>query len=117
MKDDFKNIFQDKIILWSFLISVLLLIAIGIYIVTMYSQIPPVLPLYNHMAWGYSRLGRKVELFIPIGMSLLFFICNTITSALLYKKNVLISRMISTISFIIILFTNVYILKIMQLML
>lgn len=117
MKEAFKNIFQDKIIFWSFIICIGLLIAIAIYIAVIYPQIPPVLPLYNRMAWGYSRLGGKFALLIPLGITMLFFIVNTFAAALIYNKAVLLSRMISTISFVLILCSSVYILKIMQLIL
>jgi hypothetical protein len=117
MKEAFKNIFQDKIIFWSFLISVVLFVAIAIYIVIIYPQIPPVLPMYNRMSWGYSRLGGKITLFIPLGITLLFFIINTFAAAGLYNKVVLISRMISTISFTLVLCSSIYLLKLMQLIL
>lgn len=117
MKETFKKTFQDKIIFWTFLISLAIFLALAIYIVIIYSQIPPILPIYNRMPWGYSRLGIKPELFIPLGITMIFFISNTIAATLLYNKLVLISRMISTISFSIILCTSIYIVKITQLIL
>lgn len=117
MKKAFKTILQDKIIFWSFLISLLLLISVGIYIAIVYSQIPPLLPIFNRLSWGYSRLGTKVELFIPFGITFLFCIVNLFITAAVYNRVVLVGRMVGAISFTIALCTSIYILKIMQLIL
>ena len=117
MKKAFKTISQDKMILWGFSLSLLILIAVAIYIVIVYPQLPPVLPIYNRLAWGYSRLGNKPELSIPFGLAILFCTINLFIAAAVYNKVVLISRMIAAISFTLALCTSIYILKIMQLIL
>ncbi|HSW98018.1 MAG TPA: hypothetical protein VLF89_09400 [Candidatus Saccharimonadales bacterium] len=117
MKKAFKTIAQDKIILWGFLISLVLLISVVIYIVIIYPQLPPILPIYNRLSWGYSRLGTKAELFIPFGLTLIFCTINLFIAAAVYNKVVLISRMIGAISFTLALCASIYILKIMQLIL
>ncbi|HSW87902.1 MAG TPA: hypothetical protein VLG12_01945 [Candidatus Saccharimonadales bacterium] len=117
MKKAFKTIVQDRIILWGFVISLLLLIAVAIYIVVVYPQLPPILPIYNRLSWGYSRLGVKAEIFIPFGLAVVFCTINLFIAAAVYNKVVLISRMIGAISFTLALCTSIYILKIMQLIL
>lgn len=117
MKKAFKPIIQDKIIFWSFLVSVLLLLSVGIYIAIVYSQIPPLLPIFNRLSWGYSRLGTKIELFIPFGIAFLFCVINLFITLAVYNKAVIIGRMVGAISFTIALCTSIYILKIMQLIL
>jgi hypothetical protein len=117
MNDAFKTIFKDKIILWTTLLSLFLLIAVAIYIAIVYPQLPPILPLFNRMSWGYSRLGDKILLLIPLSITILFCTINLFATALVYNRVVLISRMISAISFTLVLCTSIYIVKIIQLVL
>src|SRR5579871_3682324 len=99
MKETFKHIFQDKIILWSVCLSLLLLVALILYIIIYYPQLPPILPLYNRMPWGYSRLGSKPEFFVPLGISLAFIFINFFAISKMYNKNVFVSRIIGVVSF------------------
>lgn len=117
MKKAFNTIAQDKMILWGFSLCLFVLVVVAIYIIIVYPQLPPVLPIYNRLAWGYSRLGTKLELFIPFGLTLLFCVINLFLAAAVYNKVVLISRMIAAISFTLVLCTSIYLLKIMQLIL
>lgn len=117
MKSAFRTIFKDKIIIWSTLLSLVLLVSIAVYIAVVYQQLPPILPLYNRMAWGYSRLGSKPEILIPFGITLLLGCVNIYISALVYNKAVLVGRMIGATTFMITLCTSIYIVKIIQLVL
>src|SRR5258708_1767914 len=112
MKENFKTIFKDKIILWTSILSIILLGVMAVYIAIVYSQLPPILPLFNRMSWGYSRLGIKIAIFIPFGIALLFCALNLLAIAAIYNKVVLISRMISATSFTLVLCTSIYIVKI-----
>lgn len=117
MNAAFKEIFRDKIIFWSFLISFLLLLTMVMYVVIIYPKLPPFLPLYNRLPWGYSRLGGKLELFIPFGIGVFFLILNLFIASTVYSKIVLLARMISAVSFTLVLCTCIYLFNIIQLVL
>src|SRR5438270_10524662 len=95
MNATFKQLIEDKITFWSFLLSLILLLAASIYIFINLSRLPPLLPLYNRMPWGYTRLGEKFEIFIPVSILIIFYIVNIISASIVYKKAILLSRMIS----------------------
>ena len=70
-----KPILADKFTFAGFLLSILLLLGIR-YIIFSYIHLPPFLPLYNKLPWGYERLGEKSDIFIPIILSFAFLIGN-----------------------------------------
>ena len=117
MKEAFKKIFKDNIILWGFLTSLVLLVGVTLYIVLLYPQLPPALLVYNRLSWGYSRLGGILELCIPLGITIAFCVINVFVAATVYNKVVLLSRMVSAISFVIALCTSIYIVNIMHIIL
>lgn len=115
MKETFNQLIEDKITFWGFLLSFILFLAVSIYILINLSQLPPLLPLYNRMPWGYTRLGGKFEIFIPLGIFFIFYIINIITASIVYKKAILLSRMISAVTFTISLSICIYVIEIIQL--
>lgn len=115
MNATFKQLTQDKITFWSFLLSFILFLTASIYILINLSKMPPLLPLYNRMPWGYTRLGGKFEIFIPVSLLIIFYIVNIISASIVYKKAILLSRIISAVTFAIALCTCIYIIEIIQL--
>lgn len=97
--------------------SLFLLISVAIYIAIVYPQLPPILPIFNRMSWGYSRIGDRISIIIPLGIALLFCCINISIAASVYNKVVLISRMLSATSFTLVLCASIYIVKIIQLVL
>jgi len=117
MNETYKTLFKDKIIFWTLLLELLLFIGVVIYSISIYKQLPPILPVYNRLSWGYGRLGEKNALFIPFILAILFCTINFFTTAVIYKRVVLLSRLISLISFTLTLCMSIYIFKIAQLVL
>ncbi|OGH42461.1 MAG: hypothetical protein A3H79_04355 [Candidatus Levybacteria bacterium RIFCSPLOWO2_02_FULL_36_8b] len=92
----FKNIKSDKILLWSTVLSLFLILFNLAYTLFSYSSLPPLVAIYNQMPWGEGRLGLKIEIFIPVIIAFLIFISNLIFSGIFYNKMPLISRILCT---------------------
>jgi hypothetical protein len=101
MKNFFKNIKDDRTIVFAFSINIFLIAAAMVYILFFYRNLPPLVPIFNQLPWGEQRLGNTLAIFIPIGVSLLILIVNIFTSNFIYKDIPLISRMLVAISLLI----------------
>lgn len=112
MKKFFNPVLTDKILFWGFSLSIFFLCFASLFVAIFFSQLPPFLPLYNELPWGYDRLGGKLEIFFPIGIALLFTISNVFFSTLLYKRNPLIARLLGGTTILICLTLCIYILQI-----
>lgn len=98
MKEFFKDIRTDKTITLAFFINVSVIAITLIYILFFYGQLPPFIPIFNQLPWGEQRLGATLTIFIPVLVSLLILAINMLTSAFIYKKVPLVSRMLAAIS-------------------
>lgn len=111
MKDFFKNIKSDKITNIGFSITVVFITAIFVFILFFYGRLPPFVPVFNQLPWGEERLGTPIAIFIPILTAFLIFILNLITSALIYKRIPLVSRMLAGTSLLISALTFLFVVK------
>lgn len=117
MNATFKTLFTDKIISISFWTSIFLLfVTLGIALVS-YVNLPPFLPIYNKMAWGYARLGKTYEIFLPIILPTIFLICNIFFARFLYARLPLLARFLLLATLLIALFTFIFILKLVLIIL
>lgn len=94
MKNLFKHIQEDKVLFWSFILSAILLTGAIILIGIFFGRIPPFLPLFNSLPWGYARVGSKIAFFLPILIGWVVIIFNSIISSIMYEKIALLSRFI-----------------------
>src|SRR5690242_5005747 len=95
MKNLFKNFPEDRIIAWGFNLSIFFILGSILITLVFYRFLPPFLPVYNKMPWGYARVGSKIEFFIPIAIALALYIVNFILSSYLYKKVILLARFLA----------------------
>ena len=116
MKKFFKFIKQDKITYWGFILSSIFLLGSFALIAVFYKQLPPFLPLYNKMPWGYARIGKKIELFIYGAIAMLFYSINFISAFHIYKKAALLARFICVTTLFICFFVFVFAIQIILLM-
>lgn len=92
MRGFFKTLQKDSVLLWSFWISNIAIL-IGITSIALsYANLPPVLPLYNHLPWGYARLGKTYELFFLPLVSIVVVFVNSFLGASLLSKIPLLAR-------------------------
>ena len=117
MQKIIKNIYKDKIAAWSFSLSmgltVLMLLIIGIF----YIYLPPFLPLYNKMAWGYARLGNRWEIFLPLLLIIAYVSLNTYIGIKLQPKIPLLARFVFVSSLAVSVFTVIFLGKILLMIL
>lgn len=109
MKELIKHIKTDKIVKWGVILSLSLLILQTIYILVVYSFLPPYLPIFNQMSWGESRLGSKIEIFLPILITVAFVIINMFLITRLYTRMPLASRILSITTLLITILSCIFV--------
>lgn len=109
--------FSDSIQLWSFLITMLFFVCCGCTLGIFYQHLPPVLPLYNKMSWGYDRLGPSWQIFLLPCLAVCFFAGNICFAFFLKEKAVLLSRMLALTNIALAFFTCVFTLKLLLIIL
>ena len=115
MNETFKLVLSDKIARWGLILSGSILIIELMYIGFFYFSLPPVLPIYNQLPWGEQRLGGKIEIFLPFGLTLVFFVFNFFLLSRLYERLPLLSRMLSITTFLIAILSLFFIIRTLQL--
>jgi hypothetical protein len=113
MKGNFKLVFADKITRISIIVSIVLVVIQTFLVLVFYSKLPPLIPFFNSRPWGEERLASSQAVFLLPVFSLVIFVINIILSAIFYKKNVLISRIIA---FTILLFTFLSLISFIQIL-
>lgn len=111
MKKLFKQLRQDNVTSYGFLLGGILILIDTITPIVLLSQLPPYLPLYNKAPWGYARLGTKFEFFIPIGIALICYIGNLFFAEYLYKKVPLLSRLLGVTTVVLMVLLTIFIIQ------
>lgn len=101
MKLSIKELFSDKTFLIFFIGSIFFIIIHLIFVLATIKNLPPFVPLFNQMPWGETRLGEKIQIFIPISIAFLFCISNFLISGYFYKSLPLVCRFLAVTSFLI----------------
>ncbi len=114
MRGLIKQLQTDNIAWWSFLISFSLILLVIAGILILYSQLSPFLPLYNHQPWGYQRLGKTYEIFVPILLAITLITTNIFLGKNILKKNHLLARFIFVTNVAISFFVLIFIMRIFQ---
>ncbi|MBI4080758.1 MAG: hypothetical protein HY430_03245 [Candidatus Levybacteria bacterium] len=109
-----KHLLSDKIIAYSASLALLCNVVSLLFLLFLYRQLPPFLPLYNQLPWGEPRLGQRIEIFIPIGLSISLWIINMVLAHFLYENMPLISRMLSLTGFVISLIACIFLFRTIQ---
>lgn len=117
MKAFFNTFKSDKILLLGIAGAFLCLLLGALYIAFSYSLLPPLLPLFNQMPWGYQRLGTKEQLFMPITLSSFILIGNSIAAFYVYKPSPLIGRLLSITSLLVCFFALLFTIRTIRLVL
>lgn len=117
MKTSFKELLKDKIILTSFWGSILFFVIIFLVVALSYTHLPPYLPLYNKLAWGYARLGHTYEIAVPIIIPLILCTINVLLAKKVYEKFPLLARFLFLTALLISLFTCIFIVKLILIIL
>ena len=117
MKETFSLVKSDKIIRWAMTSAFVLLFFHALCLAFFYLSLPPVVPLFNQLPWGETRLGAKFEIMIPLTITLVFFIFNYFLLAKLYRSMPLVSRILSITTLLASVLTLIFIVRTLQLIL
>src|SRR3989344_248034 len=117
MRELFKNIGNDKVILGSFSLTFILIFISFIYIILLYNKLPPYIPLFNQLPWGYERLGTTIMIFLPVVIVMVIAIGNIILSSIIYNKTQIVSRILAVTSFLIAFLSFLFTIRTVQLIL
>lgn len=94
MKEKFNLLLQDQFVRISLLLSLLFIVPLVLLIIFSYSKLPPLIPFFNSMPWGEERLYfSKITILLPL-LLLIVFILNILQAVFVYKKYVLLSRIV-----------------------
>lgn len=95
MNGRIKLVTKDRFIIYTSIVTFIFLTASVLLIITSFRSLPPLVPVFNSMPWGISRLYDSViVLTFPLILVGVVFL-NTIIYLLIYKKYTLLSRIIS----------------------
>ena len=117
MKNLIKYLKKDSVGLWSFWICVFLFTIDFLTTGLLYRSLPPYLPLYNHMPWGYERIGNTIQIIIPLLFPFCLFIGNIFYATSIHEKNILLSRFLFITNICLALFTTIFLARLLQVIL
>lgn len=95
MRGNFRLILSDNLIKISFTVSLFLIFLQVLLTVIFINHLPPLIPFLNSKEWGASRLLPSSSIILVPLAFLGVFIVNNFLSGVFYKKNTLISRLLS----------------------
>lgn len=101
----------------AYFINGFFLIAIIIFILFSYRNLPPFIPIFNQLPWGEERLGKTITIFVPVLVALLILVINLFTSSITYRKIPLVARMLAAVSLLIGILTFLFVVKTITLIL
>ena len=107
----------DKIIRWGMTFSLALLVLQAILLGIFFLQLPPLVPMFNQLPWGDERLGANYEMFLPLVITLVFFLFNYFLLRKLYVTMPLVSRIMSITTLLAALLSLIFIVRTLQLIL
>lgn len=117
MKNLFKHIQKDSVLSWTFWLTMTLIFLMVALIGIFYANLPPFLPLFNQMPWGYGRLAHQYELFLIPGGVLIISLVNTILGIKIGEKVPLLARFLFLTMVGLALFSCIFLLRLIFLVL
>ena len=111
MKKYFKILKKDKLVIRLFIITFLILCFTFIFALFNYTKLPPLLPIFNQLPWGQSRLSITPGIFIPTILALSIFIINLLLAAFNYEKYPLLARLFAITAFLISFLTMLFVIR------
>jgi hypothetical protein len=112
-----KTILSDSVLKICTFVSLGCILFITLYVILIYKNLPPFLPIYNQLPWGDDRIGHTIEISLPIFLSLIIFLGNLLIYRFLYASMPLIARMIAITTLFSSIVTVIFIIRITLLVL
>ncbi len=111
MKNLINNLTADKLAFRGFILSLFLTLITVLYILFYYSDLPPLIPIFNQLPWGNARLVSTVGIFIPVIVFVIVFVINVSFTSVVYSKNPLIARIVAAVTLILALMNLLFIIR------
>jgi hypothetical protein len=111
MKNLINNIRADKLAFRGFIISLLLTLLTILFILINFPSLPPLIPIFNQLPWGNSRLVSTDGIFIPIIVFTIIFFFNIIFTSIVYSKSPLIARIVAAVTLILAMMNLLFIVR------
>lgn len=102
MREGLKILFSDRGLSLAILFS---LSGFIVFIIHAWS-LPPVVPLFYNRPWGTSQLGTPLQLFLLLVSGTCVLLANVAVAVMVYKKNILLARILIWVSALISLLTT-----------
>ena len=94
MKEKFSLMISDQFVRISLLFSLIFILPLIFIIIITYGTLPPLIPFFNSMPWGEERLASsQVAIFLPL-LLIIIITSNILQAAFIYKRYVLVSRIV-----------------------
>ena len=95
MKGRIKLITRDRFITYTLSVTFIFLIITTVLIIFSFRNLPPLVPVFNSMPWGVSRLyDSRIVLVLPLVLAGVVLL-NTLLCVSIYKNFTLLSRIVS----------------------
>lgn len=107
----FNELLSDKIVRQSVFASLLVLVLTFLYISILYNRLPPYIPVFNQLPWGFGRIADKITIFLPPLLAMVLFVGNMVFSQITYSRMPLVARMISITTFFICVITCIFVIR------
>ena len=111
MKKFLTNIKADKLTFRGFLLSFILIILTVLYILINFRNLPPLIPIFNQLPWGFERLTESWGIFIPVAVLGIIFIFNIIFTSVVYAKNPLIARIVAATTLLLVVMNFIFVVR------
>lgn len=109
MKKYFKILREDRLVSKLFSGAFVLIFLTILFTILNYSNLPPLIPVFNQLPWGPARLAETLGIFIPTALVLSICLINAILSGYIYSNSPLLSRLFAVTSFLIALLTFLFV--------
>lgn len=85
---------NDRVFKFAFTSSVVLLLCQAFFLIVLYANLPPLIPLYLQRPWGFLQIATKIQILIVPVITLCLITVNTFLSTHFYKESPLIARIL-----------------------
>ncbi len=113
MKGSLKTLFSDNSIKLTAIASIFLILFQGILSLVFFQKLPILVPLLNSQPWGVGRLYPSWTVLLICPLLIFTFVVNNLLSAVFYKKNTLVSRVLIFNGFLFVLLATIAFIQIL----
>lgn len=109
------QLFPDKLVRQTSIISFILLIISFISIIIALPHLQPFVPLYNQATWGPLRLVNKYMFFLPVGIVFSYTLINIFLAKYSHTTMPLVGRLLAIIAALSALLVCIFLIRTFQL--